>query len=590
MTRIFSSDWNVDDDISAERLQDFNQEFDDLFSLGTDRGRIRLAISGTPLKIDVGAFAWRVGSTSGQFAGDTDIDVADDDTNYVEIDAANDIQINQSGWTTSHGRLGTVTCVGGDITAISIWKPDVVGGSLGGSSLVNIETLSTDRTLISTDKTYQALNADGVSRIVTLDTTNQSEGATFLIKNTVAKGTGGALALKQSTTLLWVISPGAVARAVFDGTDWNIFGYDPAKDYCGDGSDGNYLLDGVQAAVGGLFSKSTNDYTLLRDAHFLDLRIATGCTLNTNGYRFGCYILDLQGSGDQLISNGPAGGNGVAGSGQTGGGTGGTAGAAAHGAGSAPATKAGTGGGTGGNGANSGGPNTAGTNGGGGSSASPAADTNAIGADGPAASTGGGGGSANGNPTTGGAGGSAQTATGRAVVAMMAAISWQFKLLDLWTNNLNGISGGGGGGGGGSAWRPNPGAATGGKGGGGGASGSEGGRMAFNAYTMMGTGNIAAKGGTGGNGGAGAAATGSGSNNAGGGGGGAAGNGGPGGEIRYGYADKSGWSGAASAAGGSAGSVGSGGAQYGSGSAGSAGSAGTAGPNGIVVSEQFPFL
>ena len=77
MPRINSSDWSVNDPITAVRLQDFNEDIDDIYTLGTDRGRIRTAISGTPLMIDIAAFAWRVGSTSGQYAGATDIAVSD---------------------------------------------------------------------------------------------------------------------------------------------------------------------------------------------------------------------------------------------------------------------------------------------------------------------------------------------------------------------------------------------------------------------------------------------------------------------------------------------------------------------------------
>ena len=53
----------------------------------------------------------------------------------------------------------------------------------------------------------------------------------------------------------------------------------------GDGSDGTYTLDGTQAAVAGLFSKSGSTYTLLRDAYFNTLIINSGVILQTQNFR-----------------------------------------------------------------------------------------------------------------------------------------------------------------------------------------------------------------------------------------------------------------------------------------------------------------
>lgn len=134
MSRTNSSNWSVNDAITAARLQDFNEDLDDLYSLGTDRARVRMAVSGTPLRIDISAFAWRIGSNHGQYAGATDIVVTNTATNYVEMTAAGAIAINTTGWTTAYARLATVTCSGGVVTAISPWTPDLLGGEIGGSS------------------------------------------------------------------------------------------------------------------------------------------------------------------------------------------------------------------------------------------------------------------------------------------------------------------------------------------------------------------------------------------------------------------------------------------------------------------------
>jgi hypothetical protein len=56
-------------------------------------------------------------------------------------------------------------------------------------------------------------------------------------------------------------------------------------DMFGDGTDGTYVLDGTQAAVAGLFTKSGSVYTLSRDAFFSTLTANNTVTLKTNGFR-----------------------------------------------------------------------------------------------------------------------------------------------------------------------------------------------------------------------------------------------------------------------------------------------------------------
>lgn len=133
---------------------------------------------------------------------------------------------------------------------------------------------------------------------------------------------------------------GAVVRSsVTDAINLNIYG---------DGSDGSYTLDGTQAAVAGLFSKSSNTYTLLRDAHFVNLTVDPTITLESANYRI-FHTGTLTNNGIVHVN----GGNGGAGSGS---GAGGTAGSA-YSAGSLSAGKAGK------TGANGGSTATAGTNG-----------------------------------------------------------------------------------------------------------------------------------------------------------------------------------------------------------------------------------
>lgn len=79
--------------------------------------------------------------------------------------------------------------------------------------------------------------------------------------------------------------------------------------YFGDGADGTYVLDGTQAAVAGLFSKSGSTYTLLRNAYFDTLTINSGVTLKTANFAVWYKT--------ELINNGVVESNGGSASGQT---------------------------------------------------------------------------------------------------------------------------------------------------------------------------------------------------------------------------------------------------------------------------------
>lgn len=181
MPRINSSNWNVNDQITAARLQDFNEDLDDIYSLGTDRGRVRTAASATALRIDIAAFNYRIGSSTGQYAGGTDIVVTNTATNYVEIDTSGVIQINTSGWTSdgTRGRLATVTCSGGVVTAISIWKPDLVGGLLGGSPSYTVTAKTAAYTVTSPDSNT-VFTTEGAASIIPFTLPTPVAGEKFL--------------------------------------------------------------------------------------------------------------------------------------------------------------------------------------------------------------------------------------------------------------------------------------------------------------------------------------------------------------------------------------------------------------------------
>lgn len=134
MPRSNSQNWSVGNPVTAARLQDINLDLDELFANGDDRGRVQLAASETALAVDVAAFVYRVGSSFGLFAGTTDLMMADNATNYIEINSGGTVSVNQVGFDTQKARLATVVTSGGVITSINIMRADIIGGDLGGGA------------------------------------------------------------------------------------------------------------------------------------------------------------------------------------------------------------------------------------------------------------------------------------------------------------------------------------------------------------------------------------------------------------------------------------------------------------------------
>lgn len=145
MPRQHSQNAAIGDAWNAQKVNDINTDLDDLFANGSDRGRVQLAMSETPLMIDIAAFTYRIGSGIGNYAGATDVAVVDDADNYVEINSGGTVSINQVGWDPQKARLALVTALDGEITSITIYRPDVVGGDLSGGGEVDIDNLAFDQ-------------------------------------------------------------------------------------------------------------------------------------------------------------------------------------------------------------------------------------------------------------------------------------------------------------------------------------------------------------------------------------------------------------------------------------------------------------
>lgn len=148
MPRI-TANWSTGDNVTATKANNINQDLDELFVYGSDRAKIIPAVSLTPLAVDVPQFTYRIGVVIGQSVGITDLILTDNSTNYIEITAGGVIGTNTVAWDNNKARIGTVTTLGGIITAIETAKPDVIGGDLFGSGLGFQEITST---------TYDGLN------------------------------------------------------------------------------------------------------------------------------------------------------------------------------------------------------------------------------------------------------------------------------------------------------------------------------------------------------------------------------------------------------------------------------------------------
>lgn len=138
-----TTNWNIGDNITATKLNNVNQDLDELYSNGSDRAKILPSASLSPLKVDIPPFTYRIGTVIGQSVGITDLTLTNNATNYIEITAGGVIGANTVAWNNNKARIGTVITLGGVITAIQTAKPDVIGGDLFGSGLGFQEITST---------------------------------------------------------------------------------------------------------------------------------------------------------------------------------------------------------------------------------------------------------------------------------------------------------------------------------------------------------------------------------------------------------------------------------------------------------------
>lgn len=99
------------------------------------------------LAIDIAAFAANVGGTIISVSAVSELALADDDTNYVEVSSAGTVSVNQLGFTGAQANLAIVTTVAGAITSIVVKRADVVGGDFTRiTTPLNIDEVDNDTT------------------------------------------------------------------------------------------------------------------------------------------------------------------------------------------------------------------------------------------------------------------------------------------------------------------------------------------------------------------------------------------------------------------------------------------------------------
>ncbi len=167
VTRGYLGDWpqsfDVDDylllNVVAEHLDDIHMRIDevetshqdqltDIYANGDHRLRVYRETGDPAFQVKIGAWTYRVGTAEWQYAWGT-LTVWASVTTYVMINSSWVIQTSTSSWNGQYARLATVTSNGSGITAISLWKNDVVGWEVGVDWFQNITSTTYTRGVLT---------------------------------------------------------------------------------------------------------------------------------------------------------------------------------------------------------------------------------------------------------------------------------------------------------------------------------------------------------------------------------------------------------------------------------------------------------
>lgn len=132
MPRKNSTTWSPNNPITAVRLEDFNEDIDDIYLTWSDNFKVYRLTWDPALQVRIGAGTYRVGWIEWQYAGGT-ITVGASVTTYIMINSAWVIQTSTSAWDGQYARLAVVVSGASTITSITDWRNKIIGGDFWGN-------------------------------------------------------------------------------------------------------------------------------------------------------------------------------------------------------------------------------------------------------------------------------------------------------------------------------------------------------------------------------------------------------------------------------------------------------------------------
>lgn len=134
MPRQNSTTWNVTDPITALRLNNFNEDLDDIYNNGDDRLRI---IWKEGLNIEILPGYYRVWQNEGYFEWQ-EISLNNNSENFIMLDE-DGLIVNHTSWQADKAKLAQITTLSGEITALKIAKVVAVWGALWGLDIPGLD-------------------------------------------------------------------------------------------------------------------------------------------------------------------------------------------------------------------------------------------------------------------------------------------------------------------------------------------------------------------------------------------------------------------------------------------------------------------
>lgn len=237
MSRKISTNWAIWDKITAERLQELNQELDNLYANGDDIGRVTPALSGTALHVDIGGFPYSVHGNYWIYAWVTDLAIADNSTKYIQINSSWVIS-QDNARDTDKGLIAIVVTSWWVIMSITNFKSAFFGG-YSGTGDMNWPSSSIDEEILIADWL--------TGKLAKWSGKNLSTDWTFTSNSDNKVPTEKAIKT-------FVDNEAMLALYFWDGSDWDV--------------------------------TITTTVTLSRDTYYNNLTINSPWILNPNWYRF----------------------------------------------------------------------------------------------------------------------------------------------------------------------------------------------------------------------------------------------------------------------------------------------------------------